>query len=105
VRLGRWEFVVPDDRFQAFLALKDREERKRWLKEGGTVLEVTADEVLAAPEAFLARAKGRREGDAAESGESSEPIIERLEVRSQRWEEDGAVAVLVFRPQDEEGDA
>jgi hypothetical protein len=26
-------------------------------------------------------------------------------VRSQRWEEDGAVAVLVFRPQDEEGDA
>jgi hypothetical protein len=105
VRLGKWEFVVPDDRFQAFLALKDREERKRWLKEGGTVLEVTADEVLAAPEAFLARAKGGREGDAAESGESSEPIIERLEVRSQRWEEDGAVAVLVFRPQDEEGDA
>jgi hypothetical protein len=105
VRLGRWEFVVPDDRFQAFLALKDREERKRWLKEGGTVLEVTADEVLAAPEAFLARAKGGREGDAAESGESSEPIIERLEARSLRWEEDGAVAVLVFRPQDEEGDA
>jgi hypothetical protein len=104
VRLGRWEFVVPDDRFQAFLALKDREERKRWLKEGGTVLEVTADEVLAAPEAFLARARSGREGDAAESGESSEPIIERLEVRSQRWEEDGAVAVLVFRPQDEEGD-
>jgi hypothetical protein len=106
VRLGRWEFVVPDERSRAFLALKDKEERKRWLKEGGTVLEVTADEVLAAPEAFLARAKGGREGDAAESGESSEPIIERLEVRSQRWEEDGAVAVLVFRPQDEEeGDA
>jgi hypothetical protein len=28
-----------------------------------------------------------------------------LEVRSQRWEEDGAVAVLVFRPQDEEDEA
>jgi hypothetical protein len=101
VRLGRWEFVVPDDRFQAFLALKDREERKRWLQGGGTVLEVIADEVLAAPEAFLARARGGQESDAAESGRSSEPVIERLEVRSQRWEEDGAVAVLVFRPQDE----
>jgi hypothetical protein len=101
VRLGRWEFVVPDERFRAFLALKDREERKRWLQGGGTVLEVIADEVLAAPEAFLARARGGQESDAAESGRSSEPVIERLEVRSQRWEEDGAVAVLVFRPQDE----
>jgi hypothetical protein len=102
VRLGIWwEFAVPDERFKAFLALKDKEGRRNWLKEGGTVLEVTADEVLAAPEAFLARAKGRREGDAIEGGENSEPIIERLEVRSQRWEEDGAVAVLVFRPQDE----
>jgi hypothetical protein len=106
VRLGIWwEFAVPDERFRAFLALKDKEGRRNWLKEGGTVLEVVADEVLAAPEAFQARAKGGREGDAAESGESSEPIIERLEVRSQRWEEDGAVAVLVFRPQDEESDA
>jgi hypothetical protein len=39
------------------------------------------------------------------SSEGNRPVIERLEVRSQRWEEDGAVAVLVFRPQDEEGDA
>jgi hypothetical protein len=101
VRLGRWEFVVPDDRFQAFLALKDREERKRWLKEGGTVLEVTADEVLAAPEAFLARAKGGREDEEVVGSEGNRPVIEHLEVRSLRWEEDGAVAVLVFSPQDE----
>jgi hypothetical protein len=71
-----------------------------------TVLEVTADEVLAAPEAFLARAKGGREDEeVVGSSEGNRPVIERLEVRSQRWEEDGAVAVLVFRPQDEEGDA
>jgi hypothetical protein len=84
VRLGRWEFVVPDDRFQAFLALKDREERKRWLKEGGTVLEVTADEVLAAPEAFLARAKGGQADEEVGSSEGSRPIVERLEARSLR---------------------
>jgi hypothetical protein len=105
VRLGRWEFVVPDERFRAFLALKDTEGRRNWLKEGGTVLEVTADEVLAAPEAFWARTKGGREDEeVVGSSEGHQPVIERLEVRSQRWEEDGAVAVLVFRPQDEEGD-
>jgi hypothetical protein len=104
VRLGRWEFVVPDERFRAFLTLKDKEERKRWLTEGGTVLEVIADEVLAAPEAFLARAKGGQEDEEADSSEDSRPIVERLEARSLRWEEDGSVAVLVFRQQDEEGD-
>jgi hypothetical protein len=102
VRLGIWwEFAVPDERFKAFLALKDKEGRRNWLKEGGTVLEVTADEVLAAPEAFLARAKGEREDEEVVGSEDNQPVIERLEVRSQRWEEDGAVAVLVFRPQDE----
>jgi hypothetical protein len=75
---------VPDDRFQAFLDLKDREERKRWLKEGGTVLEVTADEVLAAPEAFLARAKGGQADEEVGSSEGSRPIVERLEARSLR---------------------
>jgi hypothetical protein len=103
VRLGIWwEFAVPDERFKAFLALKDKEGRRNWLKEGGTVLEVTADEVLAAPEAFLARAKGRQgDEEVVGSSEGNRLVIERLEVRSQRWEEDGAVAVLVFRPQDE----
>jgi hypothetical protein len=103
VRLGIWwEFAVPDERFKAFLALKDKEGRRNWLKEGGTVLEVTADEVLAAPEAFLARAKGGREDEEVVGGsEGNQPVIERLEARSLRWEEDGAVAVLVFRPQDE----
>jgi hypothetical protein len=61
---------------------------------------------LAAPEAFLARAKGGQEDEeVVGSSEGNRPAIEHLEVRSQRWEEDGAVAVLVFRPQDEEGDA
>jgi hypothetical protein len=106
VRLGIWwEFAVPDERFKAFLALKDREGRRNWLKEGGTVLEVVADEVLAAPEAFLAQAKGGREDEeVVGSSEGNQPVIERLEARSLRWEEDGAVAVLVFRPQDEEND-
>jgi len=105
VRLGIWwEFVVPDERFKAFLALKDKEGRRNWLKEGGTVLTVVADEVLAAPEAFLARAKGGQADEEVGSSEGNQPVIERLEVRSLRWEEDGAVAVLVFRPQDEEGD-